>query len=104
MNPADSPGRMHRFGSVLFRNWISLAGVVLAVAAGFAFLLLFALDLFAHGGNPYMGILAYLVAPGFFFLGLALVALGWWRHRRRLRHGLATVPGLSLSIDLSRAD
>ena len=49
----------------LLRNWLSLAGAVLSASAFFAFLLLFAIDLFAHNGNPYMGILAYVVAPGF---------------------------------------
>jgi hypothetical protein len=69
----------------LFHNWLSLAGAVLAIGAFFAFLLLFAIDAFAHHGNPYMGILAYVVAPGFLFLGLFLIALGGWIHRRHSR-------------------
>lgn len=102
MSNAPSSGRLYRFGSVFYRNWVSLAGFVLALSAGFAFLLLFAIDMVAHGGNPYMGILAYLVAPGFFALGLALVAVGWWWHRHTLRQAAATAPSLALSIDLSR--
>ena len=82
MTSPQPPGRLKRAGSIVYRNWITLAGFVLAISAAFAFLFLFAIDLIAHGGNPYMGILAYLVAPGFFFFGLGLIAMGWWVDRR----------------------
>ena len=39
--------------------------MVLAAAALFAFVLLFAIDFFAPAKNPYVGILAYVVAPFF---------------------------------------
>ena len=83
MPSADSPGPLARFTSLFYRNWISLAGFILSVSAAFAFLFLFGIDLFAHGGNPYMGILAYLVAPGFFFLGGGLVAKDGLHYRKR---------------------
>ncbi len=85
----------------LLRNWISLAGVVVALGSFFAFLLLFGIDLFAHAANPYMGILAYVVAPGFTFLGLTLIVCGAWLQRRQLRQPAAGPPP-SLTIDLSR--
>jgi hypothetical protein len=69
----------------IYRNWISLAGAIIAAGGLFAFLLLFAIDLFAHHGNPYMGILACVVAPFFIFLGAGLVAGGWWWERRQAR-------------------
>src|ERR1700704_2432244 len=86
----------------LFRNWLSLSGAVVALGSFFAFLLLFAIDLFAHQGNPYMGILAYVVAPGFFFLGLFLIALGAWIHRRHQRKQEPGQRPHPLFIDLSR--
>jgi nitrate/TMAO reductase-like tetraheme cytochrome c subunit len=95
--PEDKPGRPG-----LHRNWFSLAGMVIAGASFFAFLLLFALDFFSKKGNPYMGILAYLVAPGFTFLGVSLMALGHWlqlRHERRTQAGAAHA---KLTIDLAR--
>ena len=52
-----------------FRNWLSWSGMVLAASALFAFCLLFAIDLIASHPNPYIGILAYLIAPLFFLLG-----------------------------------
>lgn len=66
MNPEASstsasptPGR-----SSVFRNWISLAGLVVVVGSLFSFVLLLLLDALAHFANPYIGILTYLVAPG----------------------------------------
>lgn len=100
--PPPPAGRFARLSSVFYRNWISLFGFVLSVAASFAFFFLFGIDLFAHGGNPYMGILAYIVAPGFFFLGAALVLTGWWVDRRARRRAGAEAPGLALTIDLSQ--
>src|SRR5438874_11870457 len=72
-----------------FQNWLSWAGVVLAAAALFAFVFLFAIDFFAPIQNPYVGILAYVIAPFFFLLGLALTILGVILHKfeeRRAAH------------------
>lgn len=85
-----------------FRNWLSLAGTVLALSAFFAFVLLFAVDMFSHQGNAYMGILAYVVAPGFLVLGLAMIAAGAWLHRRHLREADPTQPLPNITIDLGR--
>jgi hypothetical protein len=48
----------------LWRNWLSLSGLVVIVGSVFSFLLLFMLDSLAHFANPYIGVLTYLVAPG----------------------------------------
>ncbi len=71
----------------LFRNWLSLAGAVIAIGSVFAVLFLFATGLFLAHGNPYMGILVYILAPVFFFLGVALIMAGWWMQRRREKTG-----------------
>jgi nitrate/TMAO reductase-like tetraheme cytochrome c subunit len=99
MTTEPAPPRKARF----FQNWLSLAGGIVALGSLFAFLLLFAIDLFAHHGNPYMGILAYVVAPGFFFLGLFLILLGRWIQRRHLRKAAPGAESHALVIDLSRA-
>src|SRR5215207_8960346 len=88
--------------SRFLRNWMSLAGVVISGGSVFAFLLLFAIDLFAHHGNPYMGILAYVVAPAFFFLGLALM-LGGILYQRRFARRNAPDALSPLVINLTRA-
>jgi nitrate/TMAO reductase-like tetraheme cytochrome c subunit len=98
-NRMSDPSQPAPKGAAQYSNWVSLSGGVVAVGSIFSFLFLFAIDLFSHQGNPYMGILAYVVAPGFFFLGLAMLALGAWIHRRRMRSGL---PPRTYTIDLSR--
>lgn len=85
--------------SKLFRNWLSAAGATLATSAFFAFLLLFAIDIFARQSNPYVGILAYIVAPAFFFTGTAMMFWGFRVQRRHVASGSASHP---LIIDLTR--
>lgn len=82
-------------------NWLSLAGIVMILGSFFAFLLLFLLDVLAHSANPYVGILTYLVAPGFTALGVAMVVVGvLWQRARGLKEGL---PAPQIQIDLGRA-
>jgi len=91
---SDKPAR-----SSPIKNWMSFAGLVLAAASLFSFLLLFTLDSLAHFSNPYIGILTYMVAPGFLMMGLFITVVGWWLGRRRIAKG-----GLvsEFKIDLSR--
>lgn len=84
------------------RNWLSLFGAVLTASAFFAFLLLFTIDLFSRTGNPYLGILAYVVAPGFLFLGLGTMALGVWIQRRHRRDLTRQEKAHALAFDLSK--
>ena len=96
MADASAPRKSFRG---LFRNWLSWAGIVLSASALFAFLLLVAIDQFAGHRNPYVGILAYVVAPGFFILGIVLIAIGvvlrWRAERRAVR---AQAPSFSRLI------
>lgn len=82
----------------LFRNWLSLTGAVIVIGSLFSFFLLFGLDAIAQFSNPYIGILTYIVAPGFLIFGLVLTALGLLLERRKRGGGI--VP--SVQIDLSR--
>ena len=86
----------------LFKNWLSLAGAILTVASCFAFVLLFVVDILAHHGNPYMGILAYVVTPAFLFLGLGLIGAGYWFQLRQQRRAGIEAPSLALTIDVTR--
>ena len=86
--------------SSVFRNWMSLTGLVVVVGSLFSFLLLLLLDAMAHFANPYIGILTYLVAPAFLVLGFMLALLGaWLRHRQVVR---TLGPFAPLRIDLTR--
>lgn len=85
-----------------FRNWISWAGLLLAAGALFAFFLLFAIDLFAARSSPYVGILAYVIAPAFAILGLFLALVGAIFHARTERRTATTAKPFAITIDLSR--
>ena len=83
-----------------FRNWLSLAGFVVALGSLFAFLSLFLLDLCAHFSNPYIDMLTYLVAPAFLVLGLLLLGIGALVQRKQIAR--ATGVRLPVRFDLSR--
>ena len=86
--------------SSVFRNWLSLTGLVVVVGSLFSFFLLLLLDALAHFANPYVGILTFLVAPTFLVMGLFLALLGaFLRHRQILK---TSGPLPALRIDLSR--
>jgi NapC/NirT cytochrome c family, N-terminal region len=99
MPDSSAPHRSFRHS---LRNWVSWIGLLLAGSALFAFLLLFAIDVFAGHRNPYLGILAYLVAPLFFVLGVVLTLLGALLQRRTERRAMRAAEPLVIKIDLSR--
>src|SRR5215475_7737505 len=87
----------------LLRNRTSLAGMALAVVSAANIFLFVLLDLIAKYPSPYVGILAYLVAPGFLVCALFLIGLGAWRERGRLRRKeLAETPSYP-RLDLNEA-
>ena len=101
-DPVPPPSAASPQPNSVWRNWITMAGGVIAAGSLFAFLLLLTLDLTGREArNPYLGILTYLVAPGFLFLGLALVLAGAW-HERRRRARSPNLPATHVAIDLSR--
>ena len=101
-DPAPPSSSAAPASNSVWRNWITIAGTVVAAGSLFAFLLLLTLDLTGRDSkNPYLGILTYLVAPGFLFLGLALVLGGAW-HERRRRTRTPHAPAPRMAIDLSR--
>lgn len=86
----------------LTKNWLSLAGLVVAVGSFFAFVLLFGIDLSSQHGSPYMGILTYVVAPGFLVLGVTLIGLGAALHHWGLGRMTSGAPAPRLTINLAR--
>lgn len=76
---------MKAFFIALTRNPISLFGAAVVTATGILIVTLFTLETFGLRGSPYIGILAYLVLPILFILGLLLIPVGIARQRRRDR-------------------
>lgn len=86
----------------LLQNWLSAAGLIVAGGSLFAVVCLMAMDFFAPFGNPYMGILTYMVAPAFLVTGLALVFLGVALERRLVQRTQGALTLFPI-IDLNRA-
>jgi len=84
----------------LLNNQISIIGLALAAVAMGNILFLFFLDVTTAHPSPYVGILAYMVAPGFLVAGLALAAFGAWYCVRRDRKS----PGSSHYFRLDFSD
>ena len=84
----------------LIRNPISLIGIALAAVAFINILFLFLIDVLSSHPSPYIGILAYMVAPGFLVLGLILIPIGMAIERRR-RVQAAGAPGHLPRLDLN---
>src|SRR5271167_3928220 len=76
----------------LIRNPISLIGLALAGVAFANIALLVLIDVLADHPSPYIGILAYMVAPGFLVFGLILVPIGMVIERRRRLRAVGAPP------------
>jgi nitrate/TMAO reductase-like tetraheme cytochrome c subunit len=89
--PTKSPSVPNGGAQKLYKNPISLAGIALAVVAFANILFLFFLDSFSHVSSPYVGILAYMVAPAFMIIGLIAIPVGMVIERRRRHHAQGDV-------------
>jgi NapC/NirT cytochrome c family, N-terminal region len=85
----------------LIRCTISVVGMVLTTISALLFLIVFLADLFGWHSNPYVGIVFFLILPGIFLFGLALIPLGAWRERRRRAQGHAPSQAHWPRIDLN---
>ena len=74
---------------VLTQNWVSLAGVFLVTTAAISWLFVLPLQVRGHVDNPYIGIIVFLILPIIFFAGLALIPIGVYLSRKRIRQGLS---------------
>jgi len=88
-------------GRELVQNRISVIGLALAAVALGNIVFLFFIDLTAEHPSPYVGILAYMIAPGFLILGLVLIGLGMWNERRHRRLTAAGEAKPHLRLDFS---
>ena len=82
---------------LLLRNPISLAGVALALVSLGNIFLFSLIGFIAKRPSPYVGILAYMVSPGFLICGLSLIAAGAWRERRKKAGDAPLYPRIDLN-------
>ena len=84
----------------LGQNPITLVGAVLTTSTALTMIAFWFYDVFLPGPpHPYVGILIFLILPGFFVLGLALIPLGIWLRRISLRKS-GELPAIYPAIDL----
>lgn len=90
----------------LGQNPTTLVGAVLTTSTALTMIAFWFYDVFLPGPpHPYVGILIFLILPGFFVAGLALIPMGIWLRRRSLRTRgelPATFPPIDLRLPLVR--
>jgi nitrate/TMAO reductase-like tetraheme cytochrome c subunit len=86
---------------LLTQHWVSLAGVALFATAVISWLFVLPMEVRGRAGNPYVGIIAFLVLPFIFFVGLALIPIGIYLGKHRVRKGLES-PELDRKTALRR--
>jgi c(7)-type cytochrome triheme protein len=88
----------------LFRNYVSLAGAVIAGVGFGTNIFLILLDLLVPSHNPYVGIVTYMLLPGITIAGLGLTVAGAVIRFVRLRHGreFLVLPQLDLNLPRHR--
>lgn len=91
----------------LSRNVVSQVGIVIAIIALLNLAFLIYVESTHTGGNPYMGILTWVVAPGILIFALAVFVLGLVLERRKRRKLLPdeipVYPTIDLNIARTRA-
>lgn len=76
----------------LLQNWMSVIGIISSVTWFSVFLVLFFLDLNAREGNPYLGIITYVVIPIFLIISLILIPIGAAAENKRRQNDKSHTP------------
>jgi nitrate/TMAO reductase-like tetraheme cytochrome c subunit len=88
---------------MLLRNPVSLAGVALGIVSVANIFIFFLIDQIATKPSPYIGILAYMVSPGFLILSLLLMLAGVLLERRKHLAPSAFYPRIDLNDHTQRS-
>lgn len=99
----SAPGGLARWVRPAFylgHNALTVTGAVLTTSAAVTLIVFWAGEVLGrHPSHPYAGIVFFLVLPAVFVLGLTLIPLGLWLHRRRLA-ARGALPAAYPQVDL----
>ena len=87
----DLRGRLLNYAN----NPLTMVGIVLTTVSALLIVIFTLIELASGFRNPYVGILAFLILPAIFVIGLILIPPGMLRRRQRLRRSGATEVELS---------
>ena len=73
----------------LAKNPVSFLGIIITTVSGILIFILAVMGFLEYLANPYVGIITFLILPGFFITGLVLIPIGIWRVKRLRRRLLA---------------
>src|SRR5581483_1745030 len=89
---------------LVLRNPFGLAGIALGLVSVGNILLFTLIDLIGNNVNPYIGILGYIVAPGFLLLSLISIGFGFWIEHRKVAAEAPGEVGIYPRLDLNRPE
>jgi nitrate/TMAO reductase-like tetraheme cytochrome c subunit len=79
---SESSGRFS-----LYRNGVTIFGAALTTTGALLFVAFFLFEIFGLHGNPYTGLLFFLIFPSLFVAGLVIMPVGVWLERRQRAAG-----------------
>ncbi len=79
-------------------NLISRAGAILTTFSFLTMVSFFLLEAFGLLTGPYIGLVTFMILPGFFLAGLAMIPAGLFIHRKHLKERIEQVREQPLSI------
>jgi hypothetical protein len=65
------------------QNWLSVIGAVIALISFFMIVFLFIVNVLFIEGSSYVGLVIYILLPGFLILGLLLIPIGMFFNRKK---------------------
>ncbi len=72
-----------------YYNWLSLVGTTIAIIALFMIIFLFFISTFIEHGSSYLGLIVYIILPGFLLIGLILIPIGMYlKYKREKKAGI----------------
>ena len=84
------------------RHPISFSGALLSLFSATLFLIFFVAESMGWHANPYMGMVFFIILPGLFLAGLALIPIGVWRQHRRVAAGKGELLWPTLNLNSPR--